>query len=171
VDPIPLEARQYQGRRAGVVTRAAAFAVDAAVAAGILGLLYVGWCVLAFVDPRGSYQQPRPEEWAVVVAAYVVTAVYLAMSWRISGRSLGCHVMGIRVVGRHGRPPGRLVAWLRAAFCVVFPLGFFWVLVSRDNRSVQDVVLRTSVVYDWDVRPGAGVAASRRHDDTPAPGA
>jgi len=26
--------------------------------------------------------------------------------------------------------------------------GLFWVLVSRGNRSVQDVVLRTRVLYD-----------------------
>jgi hypothetical protein len=38
---------------------------------------------------------------------------------------------------------------LRAAFCVAFAVGVFWVLVSSSNRSVQDVVLRTSVIYDW----------------------
>jgi hypothetical protein len=40
-------------------------------------------------------------------------------------------------------------ALVRAAFCVVFAVGLFWVLISGANRSVQDVVLRTSVVYDW----------------------
>jgi hypothetical protein len=30
-----------------------------------------------------------------------------------------------------------------------FPLGLAWVAVSRDSRSVQDLLLRTSVVYDW----------------------
>jgi hypothetical protein len=40
-------------------------------------------------------------------------------------------------------------AALRSAFCVLFPIGLFWVAVSGANRSVQDVVLRSSVVYDW----------------------
>ena len=40
-------------------------------------------------------------------------------------------------------------ALLRAAFCVAFPIGLFWCVVSRKNRSVQDVVLRTSVIHDW----------------------
>ena len=41
------------------------------------------------------------------------------------------------------------VAFLRAAFVIALPVGLFWVLVSGANRSVQDVVLRTSVIYDW----------------------
>ena len=48
---------------------------------------------------------------------------------------------------------GRRMSWpgafLRAAFCVVFPLGLAWIVVSPRNRSVQDVVMQTSVVYDW----------------------
>jgi hypothetical protein len=38
---------------------------------------------------------------------------------------------------------------------VLFPILLLWVAVSRQNRSVQDLVLRTSVVYDWTARgPG-----------------
>jgi hypothetical protein len=37
---------------------------------------------------------------------------------------------------------------VRALLCVLFPVGLLWVLLSGENRSVQDVVLRTSVVYD-----------------------
>jgi hypothetical protein len=37
--------------------------------------------------------------------------------------------------------------------CVLFPILLFWVVLSRENRSVQDVLLRTSVVYDWSVHP------------------
>jgi hypothetical protein len=32
--------------------------------------------------------------------------------------------------------------------CTLFPIGLLWVLVSRGNRSVQDLMLRTSVVYE-----------------------
>jgi hypothetical protein len=41
-----------------------------------------------------------------------------------------------------------LHAAARAFFCTVFPLGLLWVLVSQRNHSVQDVLLRTAVVYD-----------------------
>ena len=40
-------------------------------------------------------------------------------------------------------------AFVRAVFCTAFPIGLLWCAVSPANRSVQDVVLRTSVVYDW----------------------
>ena len=44
---------------------------------------------------------------------------------------------------------------MRSAFCVFFPIGLFWCVISPERRSVQDVVLWTSVVYDWMPRPGA----------------
>jgi hypothetical protein len=37
---------------------------------------------------------------------------------------------------------------VRAVLCTLVPVGLLWVLVSRDNRSVQDLLLRTSVLYD-----------------------
>jgi hypothetical protein len=36
---------------------------------------------------------------------------------------------------------------VRAVLCVIFPVGLLWVLVSQENRSAQDLVLRTSVIY------------------------
>lgn len=38
---------------------------------------------------------------------------------------------------------------MRALACALFPIGVLWVAVSRENWSLQDVVLRTSVIYDW----------------------
>jgi len=32
---------------------------------------------------------------------------------------------------------------------VAFPIGLFWVVVDPRQRSLQDRVLATSVVYDW----------------------
>jgi uncharacterized RDD family membrane protein YckC len=63
--------------------------------------------------------------------------------------------MGIRVVNYQGkvmRVPG---AALRAAFCLGFMPGLFWVIISNQNRSLQDTVLRTSVIHDWTKRPPA----------------
>jgi uncharacterized RDD family membrane protein YckC len=60
--------------------------------------------------------------------------------------------MGLRVVNLHGVLLRVPLAFLRAVFCVVFPVGLFWVAFSRENRSLQDVVLRTSVIHDWLIR-------------------
>ena len=64
-------------------------------------------------------------------------------------------VMGVRVVLGHRRQPGPLRALVRAAACVVFPVGVVWCAVSRTRRSVQDLLVRTWVVYDWRPRPEA----------------
>jgi uncharacterized RDD family membrane protein YckC len=53
------------------------------------------------------------------------------------------------VLSRRGRRPRWALAFVRAVFCVFFPIGLFWVILSPERRSAQDVVLRTVVVYDW----------------------
>jgi hypothetical protein len=37
---------------------------------------------------------------------------------------------------------------LRAALCVVFPLGLLWCALSRHRRSLQDLVIGSAVLYD-----------------------
>ena len=70
-------------------------------------------------------------------------------------------MIGLRVVGRGGRPLGFTAALARAVVCAVFPLGLLWTAVSRENRSVADLLLRTSVVYDWAVDVGSSVLQAR----------
>ena len=70
-----------------------------------------------------------------------------------TGRTYGNHVMGLRVVNREGRRLHPLVAFVRATLYSILPIGLLWVLVSGQNRSLQDLLVRTSVIYDWDVRP------------------
>jgi uncharacterized RDD family membrane protein YckC len=153
VDPIPKEVRPYQGRRSGLVTRVAAAGIDIAVIVLVLIAAYLGVVIVIFVVPPGGFEMPVPPWGLVLAAGHVVMALYLALWWSRSGRTYGCHVMGLRVVDRQGREPKFALALLRAVLNVVFPVGLFWVVVSRQNRSIQDLVLRTSVIYDWDVRP------------------
>jgi uncharacterized RDD family membrane protein YckC len=89
----------------------------------------------------------------VYAAGSLLLTFYLAVSWMGSGRTYGNHVMGLRVVNNKGRRLHPFGAFVRAALCTIFPIGLLWVLVSGQNRSLQDLVLRTSVIYDWDVRP------------------
>ena len=152
-DPVPLQARPYQGQRAGVVTRVIASVVDGIVVAAVQLIGYLTWAAIRFmVDPLGfSFPQVS---WVVsLTAVLVVLVLYLTVSWAVSGRTYGDLLMGLRVLGPWGgklRLPGAL---LRAVACVLFPIGLLWCAVSPSNRSLQDVVLRTSVVYDW--RPTA----------------
>lgn len=152
VSSIPREARAYQGHRAGLISRLLAAAVDLGVTLLTLVGIYAALTTLVFVlDPRG-FEFPTPTllvDWFVGMA---VLTIYLTAAWSTTGRSYGQHVMGLRVVNMHG---GRLRvsgAFLRALFCVVFPVGLLWVAFSRQNRSLQDIVLRTSVIHDWLIR-------------------
>jgi uncharacterized RDD family membrane protein YckC len=169
VDPVPKEARAFQGRRAGLVTRTAAACIDIGVVVIALIVAYIGFVVVIFIVPPGGFEMPVPPVWLDLVAGPVVMTLYLAVSWHSGGRTFGCHVMGLRVVDRRGREPRIVTALLRAVFNVVFPLGLAWVAVSRQNRSIQDVVLRTSVIYNWDAGPRARTAYPAVADKTIEP--
>jgi len=153
VDPIPREARPFQGHRAGLVTRIAAAAIDLGIVIVALVVCYLGLTAFLFLfDPR-NFTAPAPSPWLVYAAGCLLLIVYVGVSWMGSGRTYGNHVMGLRVVNRKGQRLHLLVSLVRAVLYVIFPIGLLWVLVSGHNRSLQDLVVRTSVIYDWDVRP------------------
>jgi uncharacterized RDD family membrane protein YckC len=146
---VPKDVREFQGERAGIVSRLLANVVDLAVVAGAVIALWLGWLALLFlVDPRRT-SYPQPKWLAVIIVGSWISIAYFTASWATTGRTFGNHVLGLRVVnfrGEHLRWAGAL---LRAVFCVYFPIGLLWTVVSRQNRSLQDAVLRTSVIYDW----------------------
>jgi uncharacterized RDD family membrane protein YckC len=149
VSPLPREARPFQGRRAGIVTRTIAAVIDGAVVAATLAVGYASLVALRFlVDPR-TFSFPDTSLLFSLTAGFVVTVLYLTAAWTFGGRSYGNHVMGLRVVGPRGRRLRLPVAFLRALLCVLVPIGLLWCAVSPVNRSLQDLLLRTSVVYDW----------------------
>jgi uncharacterized RDD family membrane protein YckC len=146
---IPKEARSFQGHRAGVVSRTIAATIDLAVVVAILVSFYVAWAAVKFLHNPHNFSLPAPSYAAILLVGFWVSVLYLTVVWTATGRSYGNHLMGLRVLNFQGRKPFVPGAFLRALFCVFFPIGLFWVAISRANRSVQDVVLRTSVIYDW----------------------
>jgi uncharacterized RDD family membrane protein YckC len=155
ISAIPKEARAYQGQSAGVVSRVVANTIDAAVVGVMVGAIYIGLVSVKFLlDPR-TFEWPSGNLLASLTTTLFLATGYLTLGWWLLGRTYGDHVMGLRVVGGNGRRLGPLRSLLRALFCVFFPIGLFWCLVSPQRRSVQDVVLWTRVVYDWMPRPGA----------------
>lgn len=149
ISPLPAAARPYQGHRAGLVTRLVAAGIDALLVGLALLLGYAGFATLRFlIDPR-NFSFPEPGLFFSLAAALWVLVVYLTVSWWIAGRTYGSHVMGLRVVNYSGSNMRLVGAFVRALFCAFFPIGLLWVAVNRENRSVQDIVLRTSVLYDW----------------------
>lgn len=138
------------GPYAGVVSRAVALVVDAALAQliyltaiGVVALIVAlagrfgaNWLVAAIAGVA----------WAVVVGAYFVGF------WSMGGQTPGMQLMGVRVAGPAGRSPGvgrsivRLIG-LVLAIALLF-LGFVPVLFDRRRRGLADYLAGTTVLYE-----------------------
>ena len=149
VSPIPRAARQYQGRPAGLISRFLAASIDLLVVIAVLLGMYVGWAAFLFLLNPRRFEFPAPSTVFGFGLGFVVLTLYLTAAWTTTGRTYGDQVMGLRVVANTGNVMGIPRALARAVLCALFPIGLFWVAVSRQNKSLQDIVMRTSVVYDW----------------------
>jgi uncharacterized RDD family membrane protein YckC len=148
------------GRRyPGLVTRALAFALDAAVVNGCA-------LVIGVVVGLGLSILHLPERADVVIAAVmgglwvIWTVGYFALFWSTTGQTPGDRVMRIRVVpGRGGGRlrPARAILRFGAVILAAIPLlaGFLMMLWDDRRRCLQDRLARTVVVY-------APVAEERR---------
>lgn len=146
------EVRGRQGRRAGIVSRLLADAVDLVmvVLLAMLALLVVSAVRGLFSSGFAFVSLPQPYR---IILALLLVVAYLGYGWGLEGRTLGKIVMGLRVVGDDGSDlhPGR--GFARAALCLLVPPGLFWALVSGRHASLQDLVLRTAVIHDWGLPP------------------
>ena len=145
---VPKEARPFQGHRAGLVTRALAALIDLGlVALTVIALNAIAAIIRFLVVRTAGFEIPHVE-WSIALGAFLLWSSW-TWGWAVTGRTFGGHIMGLRVVNHAGGPLGWAAAAVRAVFCLALPIGLLWVLVSRANRSVQDVVMRTSVIHDW----------------------
>jgi uncharacterized RDD family membrane protein YckC len=170
VDAVPVEARAFQGQRAGIVTRTAANTVDFVLVVAVLAGGYAAWSAVKFLVNPTQFSFPAPSWLFVLVCLEIVLFVYFTASWATTGRTFGDHQLGLRVVNFRGerlRWPGAVI---RAAFCCILPMGLYWAAVSPTNRSVQDSVLRTSVVYDWTIRRRTTGGSPARGEPSRPPG-
>lgn len=161
----PEEARAIQGQAAGFVTRLAANLIDMVV----LAITWVGFILfiglIRFIaHPLRGWHLPEPPTWASGLTIMVLAILYLTIGWSGTGRSIGKRMAGLRVLTSSGHPLKAGRALSRAVLYVVFPIGFLWVLVSRKNKSLFDILLLTSVVYDWGLRPHAPPATPTREE-------
>jgi uncharacterized RDD family membrane protein YckC len=150
------EAMALQGHRAGFASRVVADAVDLGVAwlIGLSALLVGG--VVKYLLTGPPFSLPVLPNWLDAGAGATIAVLYLGLSWAATGRSVGKQIAGLRLVDRAGR---RLAPWrcfARAALYVLFPAGLLWILASRRNASIQDLVVGSAVVYDWAYHPAEG---------------
>ncbi|MGZ4690725.1 MAG: RDD family protein [Acidimicrobiia bacterium] len=144
------KARELQGHRAGLASRVTADAIDW----GIVVAIYVGILVAIglteFLVARTSFTVPRPPLAVTVSAEWVIAVLYLTAGWSGTGRTIGKSVMGLRAVTNKGLALRPRRAFLRALICATLgAITLAWVIVSRRRAGIHDVVLQTTVVYDW----------------------
>ena len=145
----PPMARGMQGQRAGIVSRFLADTIDLlVVVAAVIGVYFAVSGVRFLVHPRG-FSWPEVSTLRLGTLGWILLIAYLTIGWANTGKTFGKSVLGLRVVSADdsGLPLWR--SFVRAALCALFPIGLFWSAVSSRNESVQDLIVRTTVVYDW----------------------
>ncbi|MFI0260754.1 RDD family protein [Streptomyces sp. NPDC017056] len=140
---------RLQGRPAGLVTRALTAVTDTLVVLGIAVLAGLGFGAVRLLVLGPPFEVPRPSDWLTGALGFALAVGYLATGWTATGTTVGGRLMGVRVADRSGRRLRAGRALLRAALCVVLPLGLLWAPLSRRDASIADVVVRSAVVYDW----------------------
>lgn len=134
-------------RPAGVVSRFTAAVVDGITVVVLMGLIYLMIAFIWFLTDVASFSFPAVN-WVFTTTGFILTAVaYLTICWAVSGRTAGSAIMGLRLVTTKGNRVRFAVALVRAVTCVFFPVGLFWSAVSKNRKSVQDIIFRTKAVY------------------------
>jgi uncharacterized RDD family membrane protein YckC len=138
------------GAYAGLVSRAIAFALDAALVNG--SALVVGIAVGLGLSILHLPAQAETAIAAVMGVLWVAWSVsYFAFFWSTTGQTPGDRVMRIQVVARGGEQLRPLRAAIRFG-CLILAaiplLGGFWMMLWDDRRRcLQDRLTRTVVLY------------------------
>jgi len=155
-------ARDAQGQRAGFVSQAVAAALDAA------WIFIIDFAVLAaygfarFLLTDKAYEMPQPGPVGNAILIFVIGVILLWSAWSGSGRAPGMALVGLRVVSRDGRSLSSHRAFWRAVLGVAtLGLGVVWVLVSKKNKSIYDLLCGSAVIYEW--RPHPSLPETRQN--------
>jgi len=160
-DTVPAPSRAFHGDPAGLVTRTIANMIDLVVVVGLVVGAYLGLCAFLFLRRGAAFRFPTVTYAQAYWVGFALLVIYFAWSWATTGRTLGDRTMGLRVTvaGTSGHLGG-VRALIRAMLCAAFPFLLVWVAIDRRRRSVQDLLMRTRVVYDW----GGSGGVSRSED-------
>jgi len=135
---------------AGLVSRLLALIIDGVVVAAV-GLAVTGTAAVV-VNVFGHVNLDTVL--GIVSAAAtstVATVAYFSLSWSLVGQTLGMRALGVRVVGRRGRPPSfiRALLLVPATALSAAPAfaGYLPILWEPRRWALQDRLTGTRVVY------------------------
>ena len=157
-----------QGHYAGPATRAAAYIIDLALS---LGVFVISTAIIFFLLSLVTSFDLQSDElpwWLTVILIGSWEFLYFGGSWAASGKTPGMALLGLRVVNRDGSDLDPWRGFVRApalgVTMLTFGLGFVGVVVGRENRGLQDVIVGSVVVYDWDARAARLRFLARRRE-------
>ncbi len=145
---LPERARSIQGLSAGFTSRVIAAFIDIGLVAVLVVGTWAGWEALRYILSV-FYELPAATGVPLLVIGYFTMWIYWTWSWSTGGHSLGNVLMGLRVQTTRGNNLGLGLAAFRSILSIVFALGLLWSIISHKNKSVQDILLGTEVVFDW----------------------
>ena len=148
--PAPAPTPAPAGAYAGVVTRAIALGIDAAIVQGTL-LLIAAMLGLVASLVGGPHLGTTGQLIAAGVWLFL-TGAYFVVGWSLNGQTPGLRAMELAVVCRHGGLPPNVprsivrVLWL--GLCILpFFAGFIPCLVDDRRRGLHDMIAGTVVVH------------------------
>jgi uncharacterized RDD family membrane protein YckC len=148
--PAVLSTTAVSGGYAGVVSRAIALGIDAALVQGVL-LLIAALCGLV-ASLVGGFSLGTVAQAIAAAAWLLATAGYFVVCWSAAGQTVGMRLMQLQVVvPRNGRAPAPArsiirVMWL--GLCIIpFFAGFVPCLFDDRRRGVHDMLSGTVVVH------------------------
>lgn len=154
--------RTVRLKGAGVGRRTVAALIDGGLVSGVAALPWlVGWASLdLYIAPSSRYQLDHVLElWILRPGVFISPLLWwtaLWIGWHAvwlyvgHGQTPGCRAMRLRFLDRHADPlrwghlVGRAVG--HALSVATLGLGWVWVLVSSERRSVPDVISGTYLV-------------------------
>lgn len=154
---------EAETNEAGLVTRAAAFAIDAGLLAGFLSIVSgLFSSIIPTIFGDGSDGVSTGVVIAIFVAGLLFAGGVFTTFWTLIGQTPGMRFLGIRLLHHGQREIPFWVAFRRAwaipISVIPFLLGFLAILISPRRLAWHDHIAGTEVIYDeasapWSLAP------------------
>lgn len=108
----------------------------------VLGLWFAVGALAVLLNGGEAVRADTPAGWLEMLALWLVTGAYAAISWRRGGQTLGMRPWRLRVVASDGTAPGWRAVVIRYAMgtasLLLVGLGFWWALIDRNRLTWHD---------------------------------
>lgn len=145
------DVEQLQGRRAGFVSRAVAYSIDAVIVIGGVPVIMFGIAVVqGLLRLEAPVYPPDLPDWLTASISVLWTFWYFVGLWWATGRTIGAVIMGLRVVGRRKEHVGIVASTIRwwVMVATLFVVGEVWLILSKSRLALHDRAAHTQVIYD-----------------------